>query len=128
MERDYQRIEQELTEQKKDWGKLALYISLLSVLLMVVLFFGLNQNVAGVEEGVQRLETQTLPAMAEKVEGFERRMSEMERLPEMARQVLISAMIEEMIAKTEYLSGQLPEGQGTEKLDQVRSLLNEVKP
>ncbi|MFP4314936.1 MAG: hypothetical protein ACOC24_04060 [Desulfovibrionales bacterium] len=127
MEKEYEKIEQEVRTQPKDWGKLALFIALLSVLLMVVLFFGLNQNVTGMKAAVERIESEDLSAMKEQIASFDQRMSELERLPEMARQAIVSATIDEMLAKTEYLRGQLPEGLGNEKLEQVRTGLNELK-
>lgn len=127
MEKEYEKIEQEVRTQPKDWGKLALFIALLSVLLMVVLFFGLNQNVTGMKAAVERIESEDLSAMKEQIASFDQRMSELERLPEMARQAIVSATIDEMLAKTQYLRGQLPEGLGNEKLEQVRTGLNELK-
>ncbi|OEU69008.1 MAG: hypothetical protein BA863_09465 [Desulfovibrio sp. S3730MH75] len=134
---DYQAKE-ESTEQdfaagigdtaQKDMGKVAVIISFMAIVLLVVFFYGLNQNLSSLTTEVKDLqgvrgEVATLNTQMATVDT---RLVELEKLPMKTRHIIMDGMIEEMNQKAGYISQQLtPEEQA--KLAQVQELLKDVQ-
>ncbi|SDL15672.1 hypothetical protein SAMN05660337_2286 [Maridesulfovibrio ferrireducens] len=134
---DYQKKE-DTTEQdfaagigekaQKDMGKVAVIISFMAIVLLVVFFYGLNQNLSNLTTEVKDLQgvrgqVETLNTQMATVDS---RIVELEKLPLKTRHIIMDGMIEEMNQKAGYISQQLtPEEQA--KLAQVQELLKDVQ-
>ena len=110
-----------LAETRKDMGKVALFVSLLTVVLVVVLYFVVDQNISGLSGQVQEA-----AALEQEVNALDARVADMENLPAQTRNLILSNDLAEMSQKAEYLSGQL-EGEEAAKLEQAGVLLREIQ-
>ena len=143
-------------EARQGMGKAALIVALLAVVLMVVFFFSLRQNIAalnnqvkgvtGAEEAVQTMENKVatlgsrvadLDGQMESVDGkvesldgkvaqLDQAMDKLDGLPEQTRRVVYSTMVDEMAQQAAMLGQQLDEA-SQEKLAEVNKLLDEIK-
>ena len=129
-EKGKQPLAQEIIgDVRKDMGKVAMIISILAVLLLVVFFFGLNQNVAGLEAKVNELtklkgHVQTLDT---KMGSMEEKIAALENLPQKTRNMLLSNILQEMSQKAAYLSSQVGTEDQSTKLMQAKELLQQVQ-
>jgi hypothetical protein len=107
-------------------SKVALLVSLLAVVLLVVFFFGLNQNLKGVAATVDSLAA-TTGDLAGRVDGVEGKVAELANLPEKSRMMVMGTMLQEMAQRTAYLGTQMPTAEQNEKLHQAMELLQQVQ-
>ncbi|SME92009.1 hypothetical protein [Desulfovibrio gilichinskyi] len=113
---------------QKDMGKVAVIISFMAIVLLVVFFYGLNQNLSNLATEVKDLQgvrgqVETLNTQMTTVDN---RLVELEKLPIRTRNIIMDGMIDEMTQKANYISQQLtPEEQA--KLAQVQDLLKDVQ-
>lgn len=110
-----------MAETRKDMGKVALFVSLITVVLVVVLYFVVDQNISGLSGQVQEA-----AALEQEVGALDARVTEMENLPAQTRNLILFNDLAEMSQKAEYLSGQL-EGEQAAKLEQAGVLLREIQ-
>ena len=130
VQEQYDNIPKEvLAATNKDMGKVAIAISLLSVVLLVIFFFGLNQNINGLSKEVQSLSglKGQVATLETSMGQMDSRLVELEKLPSKTRNLIIDQHLEEMASKTQYLSGQLEDKAQGEKLLQAQKLLREVQ-
>lgn len=114
--------QQIIAETQKDMGKAALIVSLLSVILLVAFFFGLNRNLTTVSE-----EVKALSSLKGEVATMGERVTELEKLPYKAKKAVMDSMLDEMATKAAYLGGQFMEPEQQEKLVQVQEVLRQVQ-
>lgn len=110
-----------LAETRKDMGKVALFVSLLTVVLVVVLYFVVDQNISGLSGQVQEA-----AALEQELNTLDARVTDMENLPAQTRNLILSNDLVEMSQRAEYLAGQLDEEQSA-KLAQAGALILEVQ-
>lgn len=127
---DYSAAAEEIKARtERDMGKVAIFVSILSVILLIVFYFGLNQNVTGLTEQVKQV------AVIEKeVQGIQGQMGEMatriqamENLPAKARKMVLSTMLMEMAQRAAYLSTQVETEEQSTKLTQAMDLIQQVQ-
>ncbi|WP_461211079.1 hypothetical protein [Desulfocurvus sp. DL9XJH121] len=113
----------------RDMGKVALFISILAVVLLVVFFFGLNQNLSGLTAKVDGLVVlkDDVGALAARMGTAEERLVALEGLPQKARKMVMGTMLQEMAQRTAYLSTQMDSEAQNEKLHRAMELLREVQ-
>ena len=133
----------ELTQEaRQGLGKAALIVALLAVVLMVVFFFSLRQNIAtinnqvkgvtGAEEVVQTMQGKVdamksqVADLDEQVQSLNQAMDKVEGLPEETRRIVYESMMDEMAQKADMLGQQL-NGAAQEKLAEVNKILDELK-
>ena len=129
-----------------DMGKVAVFISFLAVILLVVFFFGLNQNISGLSEQVKALSglQQEMAAMGDRVDGVEAFVgvvdgkvgalgediagvnAQLAELPAETRNMIIVNDLDEMNGKLGAFSSDLDEAQAA-KLAAARRIINELK-
>ena len=128
--------EEVMKESRKDFGKVALIISMLSVLLLVVFFFGLNQNITGIANEVETLvplkgEVATLNTQVGGIQTEMGTMNEkiamLEKLPEKMQRMVISDALQDMEIKLNAISSQMQEGEQAEQLKQARDLILSIQ-
>ena len=102
----------------RDMGRVAIIVSLLSVVLLVIFFFGLNRNLAGVTE-----EVKALRGLQSDVQVLGKRVDTLEELPVHIQY----GMATEMETKSVLLARQVTDPHQMERLQKVRALLLEFK-
>jgi len=86
-------------EAHRDMSKVAMIVSLLAVLLLVIFFFGMNRNIAGLSD-----EVKSLGALREDVSSLDQRMIQMQTdVPVQIKRMIAHDMINEMAMKAAYL-------------------------
>jgi len=111
---------------RRDMSKVALFVSLLAVVLLVVFFFGLNQNLKGVSATVEQLAVSS-GDLAGRVDSVEGKLAELENLPEKSRMMVMGTMLQEMAQRTAYLGTQMQTQEQNEKLHRAMELLQQVQ-
>ena len=132
-----------------DMGKVSIFISLLAVLLLVVFFFGLNQNISRLSEEVEALAglRQDVSAMGSRLDGvtnkvrsvdqavaglgtamttMEGRVVELEKLPAKTRNMMIVNDLNAIGGKLGFIGGKLDSAQAA-KLAQAQKLLKDLE-
>lgn len=102
----------------RDMSRVAIVVSLLAVVLLVIFFFGLNRNLAGVSE-----EVQALRGLRASVDTLNDRVHSLEALPVHMQY----AMVAEMETQAVLLARQSTAPEQIERLQKIRSLLLEYK-
>jgi hypothetical protein len=97
-----------VTEAHRDMSKVAMIVSLLAVLLLVIFFYGMNRNIAGLTDEVKSLGT-----LRDEVSSLDQRVVQMgEDMPVQMKRILVHDVVNEMAMKASYLSETLAdEGQ-----------------
>lgn len=111
---------------RRDMSKVALFVSLLAVVLLVVFFFGLNQNLKGVSATVEQLAVST-GELTGRMDGIEGKVAELENLPEKSRMMVMGTMLQEMAQRAAYLGTQMQTEEQNEKLHRAMELLQQVQ-
>ncbi|KAB1441237.1 hypothetical protein [Pseudodesulfovibrio senegalensis] len=102
----------------RDMSRVAMIVSLLSVVLLAIFFFGLNRNIAGVADEVKALRT-----LKSDVQVLGSRVDSLEEIPVHMQY----GMVSEMETQSVLLSRQVTDPEQMERLQKVRALLNEFK-
>lgn len=113
---------------QRDMGKVAIIVSFMATVLLVVFFYGLNQNLSSLTAEVKDLQTvrgevADLNSQMAVVDG---RLVELEKLPTKTRHIIMDGIIEEMNQKAAYVGAQLSEEEQA-KLAKVQELLKDVQ-
>lgn len=127
---------------ERDMGKVAIFISILSVLLLVIFFFGLNQNITGLNQEVQNLGAlrqdvatlgsqlgevrQSVGSVQENVGSMENRLVELEKLPTQTRNLIIMNDLNAMNQRLSHIGSQLSDQQAT-RLQEAQQLLQQLQ-
>lgn len=120
---------------EKDMGKVAIFISILSVLLLVIFFFGLNQNITGLNQEVQNLGdlrqdigtlTSQLGNVQESVGSMDDRLVELEKLPTLTRNMIIMNDLNAMNQRLNHIGSQLNDQQSA-RLQEAQQLLQQLQ-
>lgn len=125
--------EKNLTEKipasPKDMSKVAIVISILSVLLLVVFFFSMNQNLSGLSAKVENLSgmQNQIESIDSKVAGLEEEISGLENLPQQTRNMVLANSLQEMAQRTSVISSQVNTEEQSTKLQEAMNLLQEVQ-
>lgn len=110
---------QDLSDTRRDMSKVALFVSLLAVVLLVVFFFGLNQNLKGMSANVDQL--------TGRMSGLEEKVVALENLPHQSKMMVMGTMLQEMAQRAAYMSTQMETEAQNEKLVQAMELLQQVQ-
>lgn len=112
----------------KDMGKIAVIISIMAVVLLVVFFYGLNQNLTSLTTEVKDLQTVRgeVATLNDQMSTVDDRLVELEKMPMRTRHIIMDGIIEEMNQKAGYLGQQLSEEEQA-KLAKVQELLKDVQ-
>lgn len=110
---------QDFGDTRRDMSKVALFVSLLSVVLLVVFFFGLNQNLKGMSANVDNL--------SGRMTGIEDKVVALENLPHQSKMMVMGTMLQEMAQRAAFMSTQMETEAQNEKLVQAMELLQQVQ-
>lgn len=108
---------------QKDMSKVAMIVSLLAVLLLVIFFFGMNRNIAGLTD-----EVKALGVLREDVASLDQRMVKMqEEVPGQMKRMIAHDVVNEMTMKAFYLTDTLEDEELRLKMSEVLKGLKEVR-
>lgn len=107
-----EQVAAEITAKtNRDMGRVALFVSILAVILLTVFFFGLNQNMTGLAEQVK-----DVGLMKTQLATMQQQVAALEKLPEATRKMVLTSMLAETTQKLAYVQSQLPEGEAATRL------------
>lgn len=114
---------------RRDMSKMALFASLVAVILLLGFYFNLNQNIKDLTQQVQDLSVikTTVSSLDTKVGTMESKVAELETLPAKTRAALMISILQEMTQKTSYMSTQLQSPEQQEKLMKAKELIQQVQ-
>lgn len=107
---------------QKDMSKVAVIVSLLSVVLLVIFFFGLNRNIAGLNA-----EVKSLGELRGQVQSLDDRLISLEDVSGQMKRTAIYNLTNEMTMESAYLEGQIEDEAQKEKLREIQKLLGEFR-
>jgi septal ring factor EnvC (AmiA/AmiB activator) len=126
----------EALRTRRDMGRLALFIAILSVLLLAVFFYALNRNMTGLAEqvhGLARMQP-SVTEIQERTDRMQERMADMEEsiaaaesLPARVRRQVQAAMLADTVERLEAIAQDAETEEHSAKLHQAMSLLDEVR-
>lgn len=112
-----------VADTQKDMSKVALIVSLLAVILLVIFFFGMNRNIAGLTD-----EVKSLGILREDVSNLDQRMVKMQQnLPTQMKRMIAHDLVNEMTMKAAYLGKSLEEEELRIRMQDVLQTLKEVR-
>ena len=112
-----------VAQTNKDMSKVALIVSLLAVLLLVIFFFGMNRNIAGLTD-----EVKSLGGLRQDIATLDERMVQMQtEMPAQMRKMLVHDVVNEMAMKAFYLTDTLEDPELRTKMGEVLIGLREVR-
>lgn len=114
---------------RRDMSKVALFASLVAVILLLGFYFNLNQNLKNLTTQVQDLASikTSVATLNTKVGTMESKVADLETLPAKTRAALMSSILEEMSQKTSYMSTQLQSSEQQDKLMKAKELIQQVQ-
>ncbi len=114
---------QGLADTQKDMSKVALIVSLLAVILLVIFFFGMNRNIAGLTN-----EVKSFGLLREDVSNLDQRMVQMQQeMPSQIKKMIAHDLINEMAMKAAYLGNTLENEVQRSRMQEVLRTLKEVR-
>jgi hypothetical protein len=108
------------------WEKLNFLLALSAILLTVILFFGLHQNLAGLGEMVSRQDDDIL-RLHRDVAAMQLRLGELETFSAKAKEEIVLSTVEAMLLDAEFLRSQAATDDVKQRLDHIREILLELK-
>jgi len=112
-----------VAEAQKDMSKVAMIVSLLAVLLLVIFFFGMNRNIAGLSD-----EVKSLGILRDDVASLDQRVVKMQdEMPATMKRMLAHDVVNEMTMKAFYLTDTLEDEALRAKMQEVLVGLKEVR-
>nr|WP_321514430.1 hypothetical protein [uncultured Pseudodesulfovibrio sp.] len=112
-----------MAEANRDMSKVAIIVSLLVGVLLIIFFFGMNRNIAGLTD-----EVKSLGVLREDVSKLDNRMGDMEKgVPIQIKRMIAHDLVNEMAMKAAYLGNTLDDEQMRTKMQDVLNTLKEVR-
>ncbi|HDQ41364.1 MAG TPA: hypothetical protein ENN39_10095 [Desulfonatronum sp.] len=126
----FKPIDEEVFETKtgSDLGKVALFVALLAVILMVMLYFSQQQNISGLAGKMDEMQgvKQEMVAVKDHVAVLEEEIATLRDLPKEARKIIVSSLLSESASKINYLISQMESEEQQAKLADIRKMLQEL--
>jgi cell division protein FtsB len=120
---------EQATDSGRNMNKIAMFISLAAVILLLGLYMHLNQSLTTLNRQVQDLSAikTTVSTLDTKINTMETRVADLETLPAQTRAALMSSILQEMSQKTSYMSTQLDSPEQQDKLMRAKELIQQVQ-
>jgi len=123
VEQEAPQVAPAVAETNKDMSKVSMIVSLLAVLLLVIFFFGMNRNIAGLTD-----EVKSLGALREDVSSLDQRMVQMKTdMPVQMQRMIAHDIVNEMAMKAFYLTDTLQDEALRTKMQEVLKGLKDVR-
>jgi Tfp pilus assembly protein PilO len=108
---DEQAAAEITAKTNRDMGRVALFVSILAVILLTVFFFGVNQNMTGLTAQVK-----DFGQVKQQLAAMQQQVAALENLPAATRKMVLSGMLAETAQKLAYVQSQVPEGDASARL------------
>ncbi|GAU08928.1 hypothetical protein [Desulfoplanes formicivorans] len=115
-------VQKDLIDTRKDSGKVAIAISIMSIILLVVFYFGFRQNFTELRHKVEALN-----GLQSRVVTLEQDVAALKTLPQKTKYMLMGTMTQEMANKAAYLGTQAASKEQAAKILQARQLLDDIQ-
>lgn len=128
---------------RRDVGKAAVFISILAVLLLVVFFYALNRNIAGLASQVEELSAlrtqvtqmdQSIGAIQGDVSGIQGEISSMQEkmaildeVPDITRRTMLRSMLQDLSQRVAFIAEETETPEQAAKIKAAQILLNEAQ-
>lgn len=128
---------------RRDMGKAAVFISILAVLLLVVFFYALNRNIAGLANQVDSLlalRTQvtemdgSIGAMQGDISGIhgdiaamQDKIAILDTVPDMARRTMMRSMLQDLSQRIAFIAEETETPEQAAKIKAAQVLLDEAQ-
>lgn len=114
---------------RRDMSKMALFASLVAVILLLGFYLHLNQNIKNLTQQVQDLAVikTAVSSLDLKMNTMESKVADLETLPAKTRAALLGSLLDEMSQKTSYMSQQLDSDEQRDKLMKAKELMQQVQ-
>lgn len=114
---------QGLAETQRDMSKVAMIVSLLAVILLVIFFFGMNKNIAGLTN-----EVKNLGVLREDMSNLDQRLVQIQQeMPSQVKRMIAHDMVNEMAMQAAYLGNTLEDEIQRDRMQEVLQTLKEVR-
>lgn len=114
---------QGLADTQKDMSKVALIVSLLAVIVLVIFFFGMNRNIAGLTN-----EVKSLGVLRENMSNLDQRMVQIQQeIPSQVKKMIAHDLVNEMAMKAAYLGNTLEDETQRGRMQEVLQTLKDVR-
>jgi hypothetical protein len=115
-------------KENRGAGKAALFLSILTVLLLAVFFYALNRNMAGLADEVRELgqlrgQVGDLDARMLLVED---KMAILDAVPEIARRTMLRSMLQDLSQRAAFIADEVGNEEQSRQLRQAVELLAQV--
>jgi hypothetical protein len=117
-----EEVQKDLIDTRKDSGKVAIAISIMSIILLVVFYFGFRQNFTELRHKVEALN-----GLQSRVVTLEQDVTALKTLPQKTKYMLMGTMTQEMANKAAYLGTQAASKEQAAKILQARQLLDDIQ-
>lgn len=121
----------------RDLSKISLVVSLLSLVLVAIFFFGLNRNLSGLTREIQDYQTvkNTVTSLDAYVDDVVSQMGRVntqllnidEQRREVVLDILMDSMLDDMLQKISFMQSQIKDNSEVARLEQVRGLLLQLR-
>lgn len=117
------------SDKGRDMGKAAVFISVLTVLLLLVFFYALNRNVTGLATQVEQLGSleQRVDQMDGTIADMRNEMAVLQEVPAIAKRTMLRSMLQDLSQRTDFIAGEAESEEQSAKLQQAKELLEEVQ-
>lgn len=110
-------------DTQKDMSKVAMIVSFLAVILLVIFFFGMNRNIAGLTD-----EVKSLGELRHDVSSLDQRLVTLQKeIPGQVKRMIAHDLVNEMAMKAAYLGNTLDNEADRNKMQQVLQTLKDVR-
>jgi hypothetical protein len=117
-----EEVQKDLIDTRRDSGKVAIAISIMSIILLVVFYFGFRQNFTELRHKVEALN-----GLQSRVVTLEQDVTALKTLPQKTKYMLMGTMTQEMANKAAYLGTQAASKEQAAKILQARQLLDDIQ-
>ena len=115
--------QQGMINAQSDMSKVSMIVSLLAVLLLVIFFFGMNRNIAGLTD-----EVNSLGVLREDVATLDERMMELKKdVPVQMKRLIAHDMVNDMAMKSSYLINSMDDEALRMKMQTIYTELEAVR-
>lgn len=115
--------QQGIINAQSDMSKVSMVVSMLAILLLVIFFFGMNRNIAGLTD-----EVNSLGLLRDDVASLDERMIELKKdVPVQMKRLIAHDMVNDMAMKSAYLINSLDDDELRVKMQGIYQELESVR-
>jgi len=142
-EQEHDAATHEAAPARRDIGKAAVFISILAVLLLVVFFYALNRNIAGLASQVEELSAlqtqvtqmdESIGAIQGNISGIEgdiaamqEKMAILDAVPDITRRTMLRSMLQDLSQRVAFIAEETDSAEQAAKIKAAQVLLDQAQ-